>query len=193
MASLTQWTWVWVNSRSWWWTGRPGVLRFMVSQRVRQDWETELNWTDVSKGSTWPNGWRQTQKESLSWTKNTPLSKCWNFTYRSVIFPDSRYTILKHLFLIISPSCLYGIWFSLSAKHPNPSVCCVPSHLNHVQPFATPWTVAHQAPLSMGFFPKEYWSGLSCPPSGELPNPGIQHASLMSPELAGEFFTTSTT
>ena len=45
MASLTQWTWVWVNSRSWWWTGRPVVLRFMGSQRVGHDWVTELNWT----------------------------------------------------------------------------------------------------------------------------------------------------
>ena len=42
MASLTRWTWVWVNSRSWWWTGRPGVLRFMGSQRVGHDWMTEL-------------------------------------------------------------------------------------------------------------------------------------------------------
>ena len=47
MASLTQWTWVWVNSRSGWWTGRPGVLRFMGSQRVRHDWATELNWTEL--------------------------------------------------------------------------------------------------------------------------------------------------
>ena len=44
MASLTQWTWVWVNSSSWWWTGRPGMLRFMGSQRVGHDWVTELNW-----------------------------------------------------------------------------------------------------------------------------------------------------
>ena len=44
MASLTRWTWVWVNSGSWWWTGRPGVLWFMGSQRVRHDWVTELNW-----------------------------------------------------------------------------------------------------------------------------------------------------
>ena len=43
MASPTQWTWVWVNSRSWWWTGRPGVLRFMGSKRVGHDWVTELN------------------------------------------------------------------------------------------------------------------------------------------------------
>ena len=46
MASQTRRTWVWVNSRSWWWTGRPGVLRFMGSQRVRHDWATELNWTE---------------------------------------------------------------------------------------------------------------------------------------------------
>ena len=45
MASPTQWTWVWVDSGSWWWTGRPGMLRFMGSQRVGHDWATELNWT----------------------------------------------------------------------------------------------------------------------------------------------------
>ena len=45
MASRTLWTWVWVNSRSWWWTGRPAVLRFMGLQRVGHDWVTELNWT----------------------------------------------------------------------------------------------------------------------------------------------------
>ena len=46
MASPTQWTWVWVNSGSWWWTGRLVVLRFMGLQRVGHDWATELNWTD---------------------------------------------------------------------------------------------------------------------------------------------------
>ena len=44
MASLTRWMWVWVNSGSWWWRGRPGVLWFMGSQRVGHDWATELNW-----------------------------------------------------------------------------------------------------------------------------------------------------
>ena len=44
MASPTQWTWVWIDSRSWWWTGRPGVLQFMGLQRVGHDWVTELNW-----------------------------------------------------------------------------------------------------------------------------------------------------
>ena len=46
MASLTRWMWVWVNSRIWWWTGRPGVLCFIGSQRVGHDWATELKWTD---------------------------------------------------------------------------------------------------------------------------------------------------
>ena len=47
MASPTWWTWVWVNSGSWWCTGRPGVLRFTVLQRVGHDWATELNWTEL--------------------------------------------------------------------------------------------------------------------------------------------------
>ena len=46
MASLTRWMWIWVNSGRWWWTGRPGMLWFMVSQRVGHDWATELNWTE---------------------------------------------------------------------------------------------------------------------------------------------------
>ena len=49
MASLTPWTWVWVNSGSWWWTGRPGVLRFMGSQRVGHDWATDLIWSDLKQ------------------------------------------------------------------------------------------------------------------------------------------------
>ena len=47
IASLTRWTWVWVDFGSWWWTGRPGVLRFMGSQRVGHNWATELNWTEL--------------------------------------------------------------------------------------------------------------------------------------------------
>ena len=56
--------------------------------------------------------------------------------------------------------------------------------------FATPWTVAHQAPLSMEFSRQEYWSGLPFPTSEDLPNSGIEPTSLASPALAGEFFTT---
>ena len=54
MASPTQWTWVWIDSGSWWWTGRPGMLQFMGSQRVGHYWATELNWTEVNLSQT-PN------------------------------------------------------------------------------------------------------------------------------------------
>ena len=57
--------------------------------------------------------------------------------------------------------------------------------------FATPWTAACQALLSMGFSRQEYWSGLSSPSPRDLPNPGIEPTSLISPALAGGFFTTS--
>ena len=67
------------------------------------------------------------------------------------------------------------------------------NHFSRVQLFVTLWTVACQAPLSMGFPRQEYWSGLPFPPPGDLPNPGIESASLTSPELAGGFFTISTT
>ena len=50
MASPTQWTWVWVNSGSWWWTRRPVVLQSMGLQRVGHDWVTEVNWTDMCNG-----------------------------------------------------------------------------------------------------------------------------------------------
>ena len=67
------------------------------------------------------------------------------------------------------------------------------SHFSQVQLFATLWMVARQTPLSTGFSRREYRSGLPCPSPGYLPNPGIELISLMSPEMAGGFFTTSTT
>ena len=65
--------------------------------------------------------------------------------------------------------------------------------LRCVRFFATPWTVAHQAPLSMGFSQQEYWSGLPFLPPGDLPDLGIKLTSPESPALAGRFFTTSAT
>ena len=65
--------------------------------------------------------------------------------------------------------------------------------LRHVRFFATPWTVARQAPLSMEFPRQEYWSGLPFPPPGDLSDPGIKPLSLASPALAGRFFTANAT
>ena len=67
------------------------------------------------------------------------------------------------------------------------------SLLSRVRLCVTPWIVAHRAPLSMGFSRQEYWRRLPCPPPGDLPDPGIKPAFLMSPASAGGFFTTGAT
>ena len=85
------------------------------------------------------------------------------------------------------PSC------TLPAVHSIIMHVCVLSRFSHVRLCTTPWTVAHLAPLSVGFSRQEYWSGLPCPPPGDLPNPEVKPSSLMSPALAGRFFTTSAT
>ena len=85
MASPTQWTWVWVNSGTWWWTGRPSVLQFMGSQRVRHDWATELNWTEAKFELPW---WRSGKESACqcrrhkrhgfdSWVRKIPWSMKW--------------------------------------------------------------------------------------------------------------------
>ena len=72
-------------------------------------------------------------------------------------------------------------------------IACTLSHFSCVRLFVTLWTIDFQAPLSMGFSRQEYWSEWPCPLPRDLPDPGIKFASLMSPALAGRFFTTSTT
>ena len=67
------------------------------------------------------------------------------------------------------------------------------SHFSCVRLFATPWTVAWQPPLSMGFSRQEYWNGLPCPPLGDLPDPGVELTSLTSPAVVGGFFITGDT
>ena len=71
--------------------------------------------------------------------------------------------------------------------------CLLAQMLSHVWLFVVPRTVTHQDPLSMGFSHQEYWSGLPFPSPRDLPNPGIELTSLMSPALAGRLFTTSAT
>ena len=93
MASLTQWTWVWVNSVSWWWTGRPGVLQFMGLQRVRHDWATELNWTECGRAqelrvSEWNESrWVVSDSATLDYTLHVILQAR---ILEWVAFPFSR-------------------------------------------------------------------------------------------------------
>ena len=81
MASLTQWMWVWVNSGSWWWTGRPCLLWFMGLQRVRHNWVTELNWTE-QKQNILRRGGKNTQK---------------NYTRKYVHDPGNQDGVITHL------------------------------------------------------------------------------------------------
>ena len=88
------------------------------------------------------------------------------------------------------------IWESQSQKRTRnllPKDLNILKSLSHVRFFGTPWTVAYQALLSMGFSRQEYWSGLPFLSPGDLPNPGIEPASLASPALVSGLFTASTT
>ena len=85
--------------------------------------------------------------------------------------------------------CFRCLWKPLPGM--SMPLACLLSCFSHVWLFVAPWTVAHQAPLSMVFFRREYWSGLPFPTPGDLPDPGIEFPPLKSPALAGKFFTTS--
>ena len=174
MASLTRWTWVWVNSGNWWWTGKPGMLQSMGSQRVGHDWATELNWFRVIIDM---------------------------LRLKSVFF--LLVCFLPHLYLIHFCFIFSFLWISIWLKFTPENfillvhlACwvvekymCLRS-LSCVQLFETPWTVACQAPLSMEFSKQECWSRLPFPPPGDLPDPGIKPVSSGSLALAGWFFIT---
>ena len=117
--------------------------------------------------------WITCKQDILPTTLNTPENNCADTTYILL-------TGFNELPVLTSPSCML-------------CVRCMLSRFSHVWLFATLWTAAHQAPLSTGFSRQEYWSGLLCPPPGDLPDPGIEPVSLMSPALAGRLFTTSAT
>ena len=93
--------------------------------------------------------------------------------------------------MVSSPGALSSASLPQSS-YPLP-LCCVLSGFSHVQLFATLLTIPCQAPLSMGFSRQEYWSGLPCPPPGDLPHPGTEPNALMSPALAGGFFFITST
>ena len=146
MASLTWWTWVWVNSGSWWWTGRPGVLEFMGSQRVGHNWATELNWTELK--SNYASGKKLKYilnlNDYLFFYKKDTLAKIKPFSFIDFCILGQRKTLL--------------------------CACSVMSNS------VIPWTVDCQVPLSMGLSSQEYWSGLPFSSPGGLSNLGIEPA-----------------
>ena len=89
---------------------------------------------------------------------------------------------------------LYWMWdFKDREIAASSNLLCTLSCFSHFWLFETPWTVAHPAPLSIGFSGQEYWSGLPWPPPGDLPYPGTEPVSLTSAVLAGGFLTTGAT
>ena len=87
------------------------------------------------------------------------------------------------------PGTSKGLLSGCNCECPDVFTCAyMLSRFSHAQLIATLWTVAHQASLSMGFSRQEYWSAFPCPPSGDLPDPGIEPVSLVSPALAAGFF-----
>ena len=118
MASLTQWTWVWVNSRSWQRTGRPGVLQSMGSQRVGHNWVTELNWTDKEELTICgPKSlvFKVSQKGDLfillsssldthSIVQAHSLCKCWHLLSNWKVFPFSFSQVTKSTPIVQSPA-----------------------------------------------------------------------------------------
>ena len=100
-------------------------------------------------------------------------AKPWRISTRTECQRAWNYLFIAHSLI---PSSIFGI------EHCERSAwemrVCMLSLFSHVQVFVTLWTIAHHAPLSMGFSRQEYWRGLSCPPTGDLPNPGIKPASL---------------
>ena len=167
MASLSQWTWVWVNSGSWWWTGRPGVLQSMGSQRVRHDWAIELNWYTSYH------------------IKYFSCSPCPIFLNILIImdieFGQSLVAAAAAKSLQSCPTLCDPIdssppgfpvpgtfqartleWVAISFSNAWKWKVKVKS-LSDIRLLATPWTVAYQAPPSMGFSRQEHWSGVPLP------------------------------
>ena len=129
MASLTRWTWVSVNSGRWWWTGRPGMLRFTGSQRVRHDWVTELNWTEVKiYVMLWENiCTNKIYKEDIQFSSVQSLSRVrlfvtpWIAARQASLFITISQSSLRHVHRVrdaIQPS---HPWLSPSSPALNPS------------------------------------------------------------------------
>ena len=145
-----------MNSGSWWWTGRPGVLRFMGSQRVGHDWATEL--TEL------------TEHPIINFWFNSIIVREYILCDFSCLeFVNILFYVLNTAYLKVCSICtwkehvVYHCWIEEEV-----------SSLSRVWLFAAPWTVAHQAHPSLGFSRQEYWNGSPFPSPEELPYPGIE-------------------
>ena len=201
MISLTQWTWVWVNYGSWWWTGWPGVLESMWLRRVGQDWATELNWTDVicslfTRGLLGGASGKESAcqcRRHKRWELPVPgLEKIpWSRKWQPipVFLPGKFHGQRSPAVSSCKESCRTEDWAQEKEHHHGwivlwnsfieflPMGVCVCESLRHVQLFAIPWSLAFQACPSVGFSRQEYRGRLPFPSPGDRPDPGIEPGS----------------
>ena len=200
MASPTWWIWVWASSRSWWWTGKPGVLQSLGLQRVRQDWATKLSGRHSLIKVL--QGWKWSESVSHSVVSNSLLYSPWNSPGQNTAVRS--HSLLQGIFPTqgLNPGLPHCRWILYQLGHKGcPVQGCCP--LKGKQWLVTPevcftcfWTlhkqthticvllglsIAHQDPLFMGFSKEEYWSGLPFPSAGDLSDPGIEPASPEAP------------
>ena len=123
------------------------------------------------------------------WWNSKTVSSTWHHGNECTNCPR-KVKFTASVIILSSVNCIYLNSKNVFLK----GVCaCMLSHFCCVPLFATLWTVAHQAPLSMGFSRQESWSKVTCPPPRDLPHPEIEPISLASPALEGGFFTTNAT
>ena len=142
-ASQTEWTWVWVNSGSWQWTGRPGVLQSMGSQRIGHDWATELNWTEVKweKNNNKNQQMRHSLKSLYRWLFNQlcsiPTMESLQLLKRMGQAPcanSGRTVFTWHTsgLLALNGCCPMNTWLWFSLKNFFTMLCCLLPYNIHI-------------------------------------------------------------
>ena len=195
MASPTQWTWVWANSRRWWRTEKTGMPQSMGLQTVGHNWATEQRQKGLQLKIRKTNNPTKKEEEDLSKYFSKDIQVVSRYMKKCSVCDtvlktwDSSRTKGKY---IVTGNDMFRGRDRASIKGKSEALqetgtLCVCSVGRPYLTLVAPCTIAHQVPLSMGFFSQEYWSGLPSSPGGDLPNLRIKVMSPESPALAGEY------
>ena len=172
---------------------------------MRETWVRSLGWEDSPPRRRirlltpvfWPAEFHGLYSpRGLKWSDRTDCISPWLNGFEENVSKTLYLMPFSLAFIDQTTDSSFSIFLlpleSINSVSTHLSVCML-SHFSCVHLFVTPWAVARQAPLYMGFSRQGYWSVSPCPPPGHLPNPGIEPVSVMSLALARDFFTTSTT